>query len=187
MKNGNRKRVHDGFVKVDEIDTPHGKREVVSTTDAVAILLYVPTRDEVVLISQVRLPMMSNVNPEGKIIEVPAGRFDKDLEPRDLIVQEVLEETGITLRRMQVQLLNNGVALATSPGIMVQKDYLAYAEVEEDQIEQKERIFGARGEGERITRLFVPAHRLENMTFVDKTAWALVQWFLKERAQGKGR
>ena len=141
-------RVWDGFYQVDIVQTPNGKREIIHALNAVAVLLYIPARDEIVLISQIRLPMKNEENPEGRIIEVPAGRFDKDLDAKDLIIQEVLEEAGITLKRRQIRLLNNGVPLATSPGSLTQRDYLAYAEVEEKQIERGDRIFGAEDEDE---------------------------------------
>lgn len=181
MKVLSRWDAYDGFVRVEELGTDIGDRIVIHATDSVAIFIYNETTDEILLISQPRAPMISDENPSGEIVEVVAGRFDKDIALMQLIINEVEEEFGCKIFDHQVVILNRGQPLALSPGILTEKQYLAYVTVTSDQIEKGDGMFGADGEGEEITRKFVPVSFLENMIFQDMKTWALVQWFLKMR------
>ena len=175
-------RVFDSFVKVDRITTPSGKkREIVVSHNAVAILLYHLQSDCVVLINQQRVAMISEENPEGMITEIVAGLFDLEIGIKELMVKEVEEEAGISLTEEQIELVNNGMPLASTPGGNTEKIYLGYAEINSEQIDTSRRIFGVEEEGERITRTFIPAEELESIAFDDMKTWALVQWFLKSK------
>jgi len=175
---GKIRRVYSGFVNVDKHPNDH---EVVIATDSVAIFIYDRDAERVLLITQCRLPMVRPDNPEGLITETPAGRFDIKIGVAGLAVKEVKEEVGVTITEDEVQLLNNGVPLALSPGILTERIYVAYVEVSSSQIEKGERVFGVPEEGEEIRRVFVPLEKLESMVCDSITTWALVQWFLKER------
>lgn len=174
-------RVFDGFVKIDRITTPAGNREIVLSRDAVGILLYHRHSDCVVLINQQRVAMITEENSEGMITEVVAGLFDLEIGTKELMIKEVKEEAGILLTEEQIELVNDGTPLASTPGGNTEKIYFGYAEINSEQIDTSRRIFGAEEEGERITRTFIPAEDLESMTFDDMKTWALVQWFLKNK------
>lgn len=63
---------------------------------AVALVLYDPDRDSVVLIEQFRLPaLLAGSSPWQ--IEIVAGLVDGDETPEDVAVRETREETGLTL------------------------------------------------------------------------------------------
>lgn len=102
-------RKFDGFFKVDEIDVSHetldGKmshqqRLVLERGDAVAVLLYDPKADEVVLVNQFRAPALiarRRDNPkteDGWITETVAGMIDDGETPEQAAIRETMEEAG---------------------------------------------------------------------------------------------
>ena len=89
-------------------DTPLGKREVVQATNSVGMLIYDATNKRVLLVKQSRAPMITDLNPNGEIVEVAAGRFDKKIGIKQLVVDEVLEELGATITEDDVEILNGG-------------------------------------------------------------------------------
>ena len=70
---------------------------VLEATDSVAGLLYNEADDSVLLVRQDRAPMIRCDNPEGTIVESVAGRFDVDIDARELLKKEALEEVGVEL------------------------------------------------------------------------------------------
>jgi hypothetical protein len=114
--------LYDGFVKViKHLETGH---EIVSVTDSVAFLIRDKSTDRVLFTIQKRVPMGS------ALIEVPAGRFDVDLDIKELVVKEAKEEVGVTITEDDIILLNNGKPLAVAPGVLTERCYLAYVEVD---------------------------------------------------------
>jgi len=126
MKITGRKRVYDGFLKVDEltIELENGKtatREVVVRRNAVAALVFDTKKREYILVSQFR------PGPEKSIVEVVAGTMDVDGEkPEDCIIREVEEEVGF-----KVDSLEFITECYFSPGGLTEKIYIFYAEVSE--------------------------------------------------------
>ncbi len=179
MSQISRERVFDGFVKVDEVNTggPHPFLVVVAT-DSVAFLVHNVDKDEVLLVTQQRPAMIRDDNPEGMITEAAAGRFDRDVGVDGLILSELLEELGVIATEDQIEHLNFHVPLALSPGVLTERQYLAYVAIRDDQIDPTKRQYGAKFESESITRTFIPVSRLEGMVFDDMKLFALVQWFL---------
>jgi 8-oxo-dGTP pyrophosphatase MutT (NUDIX family) len=171
-------RVYDGFVKVDRVETAAGLREVVVATDSVAFLVYNKDTDELLFATQDRMPMMRPDNPQGTILEVGAGRFDAEIGVRGLVAKELKEELGVTVTEDEVQVLNEGISLALSPGILTERQYLAYVEVTSEQIDPAKRQYGERKEGEIIARRFFPVREISQIHIQDMKTWALLQWFL---------
>ncbi len=170
-------RVYDGFVKVDKVQTGAGPREVVLATDSVAFLVYNKDTDELLFASQDRVPMRRPDNPNGTILEVGAGRFDLKIGVRGLVVKELKEELGVKATEAEVQVLNDDIPLALSPGVLTERQYLAYVEVTTDRIDPAKRLYGERTEGEAIARRFIPVSELANLPVHDLKTWALIQWF----------
>lgn len=170
--------LYDGFFKV--VRAKNGF-EVIEATDSVAILPYDEATDSVVLISEVRQAMISPENPTGETLSVPAGRFDGKYGVRELMVKELQEEAGIIVSESQIEILNDGIPLALSPGICTEKTYLGFISVSPGKIEREKRIFGNIHEGERITRRFVPVGDLPLMTFANMTTYALIQRFWQKK------
>ena len=157
-------------------------REIVRKPNAAAFLVYDPIRDAIVLVLQVREPMRSKKNRKGVTVEVPAGHV-KGKNTRAEIAREASEEIGATIPEEQVLLLNQGQMLAVSPGWTTERVALATIELKPGQIDRAREKFGLAKEGEYITRRFVPVSDLETMVLEDLKTYALVQWFLKERAK----
>jgi 8-oxo-dGTP pyrophosphatase MutT (NUDIX family) len=177
-------RVYDGFVKVDKVETSAGPREVVVATDSVAFLVYNKDTNELLFATQDRAPMMRADNPQGTILEVGAGRFDLKIGVRGLVVKELKEELGVTAVEAEVQILNDEVPLALSPGVLTERQYLAYVEVTNDRIDPAKRLYGERKEGEEIALRFIPVGELPGIQIHDMKTWALLQWFRARNAAG---
>jgi hypothetical protein len=178
-------RVYDGFVKVDKVETTAGLREVVVATNSVAFLVYNKDTHELLFATQDRAPMMQQDNPQGTLLEVGAGRFDTKIGVRGLVVKELKEELGVTATESEVQVLNNEIPLALSPGVLTERQYLAYVEVTSDRIDPAKRLYGERKEGEAIARRFVPVRELPQTPIHDMKTWALLQWFFARHAAAK--
>ena len=176
-------RVYTGFVKVDIVDTPEGPREVVTATDSVAFLVYNEDKQEVLLVSQCRAPMIRPDNPVGEILEVAAGRFDVALGVKGLIQKELEEELGVKLSdaeaKEQIEILNDGVPLALSPGVLTERQYLAVVTVHQNQINAESRFYGVDAD-EKITRKFIPMGNLWSLKIQDMKTFALLEWFYAE-------
>jgi ADP-ribose diphosphatase len=68
--------------------------DVLRRGPAVAVVLYDPDRDQVVLIEQLRLPaLLAGASPWQ--VEVPAGLVDAGETPATVAIREVREETGL--------------------------------------------------------------------------------------------
>jgi len=117
-----------GYAKVHEYTLSHQRydgdtsdvmtREVFSSGDAVVVLLYDATRDEVLLTEQFRPgPLPRGDNPW--VIEAVAGRIDTDETPEQVVRREALEEAGC-----EVGELVKVAEMYNSPGIFSEYVYL---------------------------------------------------------------
>jgi NUDIX domain len=177
-----RKALYRGFFSM--FSDPHSRKEVVQTTNAVAFLFADLKNRIVLLTSQARPAMRRRGNRYGHIIEVPAGRRDLKTSIKGLVVKEAREEVGKHITTKQVKLLNRGVPLASSPGCVTERIWLAYVETDLSSClhpKNKSRTFGLAAHNEVITRHVVTFDELKRMTFEDMKTFALVQWFLREK------
>lgn len=114
-----RQRLLDGFFQVDEVTLSHElldgrmsrplRRLILERGDAVAVLLYRPADQRVVLVRQFRAP--ASQRGEGWLLEVVAGIPDPGEELAAAARREVLEETGY-----QVEELEHISTFYTTPG-----------------------------------------------------------------------
>ncbi|MEG0472013.1 MAG: NUDIX hydrolase [Solibacillus sp.] len=104
------KQIFDGKVislKVDDVLLPNGatsKREVVNHPGAVAIIA-ITENNKILLVEQFRKAL------ERSIIEIPAGKIEKEEEPIVTARRELEEETGYTAKSLHYL-----QSFATSPG-----------------------------------------------------------------------
>ena len=101
--------VYDGYFKIREISFTHRlfrggwsdliTREVFERAEAVALLLYDPLTDEVVLIEQVRVGAILANSPPWQL-EIIAGMMDKNHCPQDVAIREANEEAGICVQTL---------------------------------------------------------------------------------------
>lgn len=78
-------------VRVDTVQLPNGNkstREIVEHNGAVGIVA-ITENNEVVMVRQYRKPI------EKVILEIPAGKLDKDEDPLKCAIRELEEETGL--------------------------------------------------------------------------------------------
>jgi ADP-ribose pyrophosphatase len=127
-----RRRLLDDFFQIDELTLSHElldgrmsrplRRLVLERGDAVAILLFRPADQRVVLVRQFRAPL------KGWMLEVVAGILDPREEPAAAARREILEETGY-----QVEELEQIAAFYTTPGGSSEHIHLYFAQVSEAQ------------------------------------------------------
>ena len=106
----NTTRVFDGYFKIDEAQLQHetftGELTPVITRlnfergDSVGVLVYVPTEQKVVMVTQFRYP--GHVKGAPFITEIVAGAIDKGELPEVAAQREVREETGIHLDELEL-------------------------------------------------------------------------------------
>jgi 8-oxo-dGTP pyrophosphatase MutT (NUDIX family) len=123
--------------------------------------------------------MVRQDNPRGLITEVPAGRFDVALGVKALMVKEAWEEVGLRLSESDIILINEGVPLACSPGVLTERIYLAYAYGRASELQPREEVhFTAEGEEIRQVRVSADNLSLRALACEDLKTFALIQWFL---------
>lgn len=135
-----RKRVFQGFFALDKLHLRHRlyaggwsatfTRELFVRGQAAGVLLYDPTRDQVVLVEQFRVGMIDAMRPDGSrqspwALELVAGMVDTGESAAQMAVREVTEETGLQIAHTEFicQYFN-------SPGGSDESISLYYAEVD---------------------------------------------------------
>ncbi|GIO22539.1 NUDIX hydrolase [Oceanobacillus sp. J11TS1] len=102
-------------LQVDEVKLPNGEtaeRELVYHPGAVAIIP-ITEDNKIVLVEQYRKPL------ERTLIEIPAGKLEKNENPLTAAVRELEEETGYTTTN-----LSQVTSFYTSPGFANEKVYV---------------------------------------------------------------
>lgn len=171
-----KKTVYKGYFSLDVIETPQGTREVLRTTNSVSILIYDSVNRRIVLVRQPRAAMMTDDNTEGLITETVAGRLDKPLPLDDIIIDEVLKESGISIVKDDIVMLNYGKPMAVSAGALTERAYLAFVVIHPDQMDPEERMYGDPEEGEQTTRIFLSVDELATYVCEDVRVFALIQF-----------
>ncbi|MGA8941787.1 MAG: NUDIX hydrolase [Thermoactinomyces sp.] len=112
------KKIFEGKViqvQVDEVRLPNGhlsKREIVRHPGAVAVVA-VTDENKLVLVRQFRKPL------EKTILEIPAGKLEKNEDPRNCAKRELEEETGYTAAQLE-----KIASFYTSPGFADEEIHL---------------------------------------------------------------
>jgi GDP-mannose pyrophosphatase NudK len=102
--------------------TERQSREVYDRGNGAAILLYNKQRRTIALTRQFRLPALLNGDPDGMLLEVPAGLLDAD-DPVTAIRREAEEETGYRIEHVEEVL-----ASIMSPGSVTERLHLFVGE-----------------------------------------------------------
>lgn len=164
------------------IMTKEGRtRKIFQTSDSANILVHLTDAEQILLIRQRREAMIRDDNPEGQIVEMVAGRFDRDESVCQLLARELSEEAGGTINPDDIELLNSGAPLALSAGCLVERAWLGYITITSDQLEKTDRQYGLKEEGESITRVFLPVSELKDYICEDLRVFAILQWFLRKK------
>lgn len=118
----NQKTVYKGFFSVKKYTLQHTlyhggwsqvvDREVFHRGNCVAVLLYDPYRDEVVIIEQFRAgAILTKQQEEAWLLEIVAGAVEENETAEDVAIREAQEEAGCEV--MELMKIN---AFYTSPG-----------------------------------------------------------------------
>ncbi len=183
--------VFSGFFRVDSYTLRHRlfaggqsgpvRREVFERGHAVAVILYDPDSDVVILIEQFRVGAFAAVRSEPHLrtsiapwlLEVVAGIIDEGETPDEVARREAMEEAGC-----EVLELEPVCRFLLSPGVTSESISLFCGRVRADGVGG---IHGLDAEQEDIRVLAVPAAEvfrlLEEGRFVNATALVAMQWF----------
>lgn len=134
----NNATVYDGFFQLEKYDLTHTlyaggwsepiNRELYKRTNCVAVLLYDPVADKVVLIEQFRIGAINN--PERAwLLEIVAGAIDEGETPEQVAYRESKEEAGCDI--IELQLITR---FYTTPGGSSEQISLFYGRVDSSQI-----------------------------------------------------
>lgn len=105
-----RRRLVERFVRLDVVDVElthrDGRRVVVERDihdhgNAVAVLPYDPARQTVVLVRQLRVPVLLAGEGDGTLVEVPAGLIEPGESAATAAMREVREEVGLDLQNLE--------------------------------------------------------------------------------------
>lgn len=77
------------YINIEGIKT---KREIIHQVDGSVILAF--DKNEVILIEQTHFP-------QGKILEIPGGKIEKNESPRKAAIREFEEETGYKVKNLK--------------------------------------------------------------------------------------
>ena len=173
--------VFDGFFKVRKALIKHDaysggqmtvERLSFGKADAVAILMYERDTNSFIFVRQFRYPTIKE--GDGWVLEIPAGGTEADLSAEDQIRHEVIEETGYQLG--ELQLISS---FFSSPGMMIERMYLYYAEV--DSSDKVDQGGGSAQENEdlEIVKIQKPEVKkmLINNQFRDGKTIVALQWY----------
>ena len=164
-----RQTLYQGFFKMDACEIEHDRfdgssmhirRELFERGDAVAVLLYDPREDEVLLLEQFRVgPAVRDDHPW--MMEIVAGIIDEGETAEDCAHREALEEAGYAINELKY--LNT---FYSSPGACSERLILYAAEV--DKHMQQHAGGGLDEEHEDIRAFWVPREQALNWALSGK-------------------
>jgi len=181
-----------GYFRIDRYRLRHGlfaggmspeiRRELFDRGHAVAVILYDPQRDEVVLIDQFRIGALTAGFPPW-VTEIVAGLIDKGETPEQVARRETTEETGCDVR--DLELVHDYLV---SPGCSNETVKLFCGRVD---AAMAGGIFGLEHEGEDIRVRAVPVADALELLAAGKINTSLgiigLQWLALNRAKLRER
>jgi len=102
--------------------------EAVTAHDSVAILLYHKGKKSLVLVKQLRVPVLNANKKNGMMYELCAGIVDKDIPNIDIAREEILEECGYDVPINSIKKIST---YYTSVGISGTQQTLYYGECDD--------------------------------------------------------
>lgn len=136
----NRKSAYTGFFNLDQCRIKHElyqggeieiQRELFHRGDAVAILLYDPAKDKVVMVEQFRVGVIEDAQEDAEqspwLLEIVAGMVENKESIKDVARRECKEEAGLNVRSFE-----NIYSFYSSPGGCTEKIYLMCGLVDSD-------------------------------------------------------
>ncbi len=119
------------FIKPIKINyTYNGKKKVweaVVNNDSVSVLLYHKDKDALVIVKQLRVPVLYMNKTNGMMHELCAGLVDKDKSIKQIAKEEVFEECGYDVPLENIQKISS---FYTSVGMSGALQTLYYAQID---------------------------------------------------------
>ena len=147
--------------------------EVYGKSDGVAILLYNPLTQKVILSKQIRMPVYINGNTNGYSIEVVGGGMDTNESAETCVIRETEEEVGYKVKEVK-----RVSTVFLSPGIVKEKVHLFVGEYTDE--DKTENGGGLEAENEEIEVLETPfkdaLKMIETEEIIDARTIMLLQY-----------
>lgn len=177
---------YDGFFVMEKFRLKHTlfaggwsneiSRELFRRNNCVAVLLYDPDADKVVLLEQFRVGAMANTD-RAWLVEIVAGAIDEGETPEQVAHRESKEEAGCDI--LELRLINR---FYTTPGGSSEMINLFYGRVDSSQIGG---IHGLDHEDEDILVYTVPFEEVYKMLETGKIESGIpiiaIQWLALHR------
>ncbi len=176
---------YKGFFTVDVCQIKHDKynggeveirRELFHRGDAVAVLLYDPVNDKVVMVEQFRVGAIDDEQGPW-MLEIVAGIVEEGESPKDVARRECREEAGIEIHSFE-----NIYSFYSSPGGCSEKIYLLCGLLDSEGIGG---IHGLDNEGEDIKVSVMDYEEVEALLHANEIAAAIplvaLQWLVMNR------
>lgn len=147
--------------------------EVYGKSDGIAVLLYNPTTQKVLLTKQFRMPVyVAGIN-HGFSVEVVGGAMDANETPEITAIRETEEEIGYKIKEVK-----KVTTSFLSPGILKEKVHLFIAEYSDEQ--NTKNGGGVAEENEEIEVLEIPfseaLQMIDNQGIIDARTIILLQY-----------
>lgn len=181
----NREIAYDGFFKVEICQLEHElfaggnvtiKRELFHRGDAVAVLLYDPVNDKVVMVEQFRVGALEDETGPW-LLEVVAGIVESGESAKEVAQRECHEEAGL-----EVHAFESVHSFYPSPGGCSERLYLLCGLVDSSKADG---IHGIADEGEDIRVVVMDYEEVENLLGTDRISSAsaiiALQWLQLHR------
>ena len=147
--------------------------EIYGKSDGIAILLYNPVTQKVILSKQFRAPVYMHKIANGFSIEVVGGAIDENESPEKAAIRETEEEVGYKIDKVK-----RVSTVFLSPGIVNEKVHLFIGEYKDE--DKTENGGGVAAENEEIEVLetdFLDALKMiENEKIIDARTVMLLQY-----------
>lgn len=183
-----KKVLFNGFLSIEEYTLKHdlyagGKTEVLTRQlmergHAVAVLLFDPLQDSLVMIEQFRIGAKNDLKSPW-IVELVAGMIEDGEQPEDVVRRECMEEAGVEVRDVRELF-----TYYSSPGGCSEQVTLYYAEVDSTKAAG---IHGLSSEDEDIKVIVMDYKEamvlLENGSINSATPILALQWLQLHHAE----
>ena len=184
-KISNKKKLHDGFFKLHEINFTHKKhdgnwsselkREIFSGAHVATVLPYDPIKKRILLLKQFR-PGLLKRKEDPIVIEIVGGVIDKGETPAEAAKRECEEETGCVVKK-----LKDIYSYYPAPGSSESYYHLFLAEIDAF---EGERIMGLENENEDLLVNSYDVQLVKNLLkekkIINGVTLLALQWFFLE-------
>lgn len=154
--------------------------EMVNTHDAVHVMVDNVDTQELLLVKQVRIPVLVNDNSlDGVVYEACAGIIDKDISIDEIAREEILEELGYDIPISDISFFKQ---IKSSVGSAGRTSHLYFAEVsEKHKVNEGGGIHGEDIEVVRIPYNEVDAFIMDYTVHTDAVTLLLIMQWLRTR------